>query len=198
MNAFARFAPALQFQPRLRGHLEEPQCSLLFGVVDDLVALERLIRSRGTLSSNLNDLLEEGLLRRNVVASKPTQSNYSLRERKRDCKDSDGPEELSAANLDYEFEYIVSLHAFACFPTSQSILSQVEPGSQDCLIPASTSLPTFLGMVSDAQSLNISALSDSFIFAISMSWFLSTHSGILSAPPQGLSFPWRLANSPLP
>lgn len=43
--------------------------------------LERLIRSRGTLSSNLNDLLEEGLLRRKVVASKPIQSNYSLTER---------------------------------------------------------------------------------------------------------------------
>jgi DNA-binding HxlR family transcriptional regulator len=40
--------------------------------------LERLIRSRGTLSSNLNDLLKEGLLRRKVVASKPIQSNYSL------------------------------------------------------------------------------------------------------------------------
>jgi DNA-binding HxlR family transcriptional regulator len=43
--------------------------------------LERLIGSRGTLSSNLNDLLEEGLLKRKVVASKPIQSNYSLTER---------------------------------------------------------------------------------------------------------------------
>jgi DNA-binding HxlR family transcriptional regulator len=43
--------------------------------------LERLIRSRGTLSSNLNDLLEEGLLKRKVVASKPIQSNYSLTEK---------------------------------------------------------------------------------------------------------------------
>jgi len=43
--------------------------------------LERLIRSRGTLSSNLNDLLEEGLLRRKIVASKPIQSNYSLTEK---------------------------------------------------------------------------------------------------------------------
>ena len=43
--------------------------------------LERLIRSRGTLSSNLNDLLEEGLLKRKVVASKPIQSNYSLSEK---------------------------------------------------------------------------------------------------------------------
>ena len=45
--------------------------------------LERLIRSRGTLSSNLNDLLEEGLLRRKVLASKPIQSNYSLTEKGR-------------------------------------------------------------------------------------------------------------------
>jgi DNA-binding HxlR family transcriptional regulator len=43
--------------------------------------LERLIGSRGTLSSNLNDLLEEGLLKRKVVASKPIQSNYSLTEK---------------------------------------------------------------------------------------------------------------------
>ena len=43
--------------------------------------LERLIRSRGTLSSNLNDLLNERLLRRNVVASRPIQSNYSLTEK---------------------------------------------------------------------------------------------------------------------
>jgi DNA-binding HxlR family transcriptional regulator len=43
--------------------------------------LERLIGSRGTLSSNLNDLLEEGLLRRRVVASKPIMSNYSLTEK---------------------------------------------------------------------------------------------------------------------
>jgi len=43
--------------------------------------LERLIGSRGTLSSNLNDLLDEGLLRRRVVASKPIMSNYSLSEK---------------------------------------------------------------------------------------------------------------------
>jgi DNA-binding HxlR family transcriptional regulator len=42
---------------------------------------EHLIGSRGTLSSNLNDLLEEGLLRRKVVASKPIMSNYSLTEK---------------------------------------------------------------------------------------------------------------------
>jgi len=43
--------------------------------------LESLIRSRGTLSSNLNDLLDEGLLKRNIIASRPIQSNYSLTEK---------------------------------------------------------------------------------------------------------------------
>jgi len=43
--------------------------------------LENLIRSRGTLSSNLNDLLNEGLLKRNIIASRPIQSNYSLTEK---------------------------------------------------------------------------------------------------------------------
>jgi len=43
--------------------------------------LESLIRSRGTLSSNLNDLLKEGLLSRNIIASRPIQSNYSLTEK---------------------------------------------------------------------------------------------------------------------
>ena len=45
--------------------------------------LERLIGSRGTLSPNLNDLLDEGLLRRKVVTSKPITSNYSLTEKGR-------------------------------------------------------------------------------------------------------------------
>jgi len=43
--------------------------------------LESLIQSRGTLSSNLNDLLKEGLLSRNVIASRPIQSNYALTEK---------------------------------------------------------------------------------------------------------------------
>jgi len=43
--------------------------------------LESLIRSRGTLSSNLNDLLNEGLLKRNIITSRPIQSNYSLTEK---------------------------------------------------------------------------------------------------------------------
>lgn len=43
--------------------------------------LERLIRSRGTLATNLNDLMEEGLVSRKVLPTKPIQSNYSLTEK---------------------------------------------------------------------------------------------------------------------
>jgi DNA-binding HxlR family transcriptional regulator len=43
--------------------------------------LEKLIRSRGTLASNLNDLMEEGLVARKVLPTKPIQSNYSLTEK---------------------------------------------------------------------------------------------------------------------
>lgn len=46
--------------------------------------LERLIRSRGTLATNLNDLIEEGLVTRKVIPSKPIQSNYSLTEKGRE------------------------------------------------------------------------------------------------------------------
>jgi DNA-binding HxlR family transcriptional regulator len=42
--------------------------------------LEKLIRSRGTLASNLNDLMDEGLVTRKVVPTRPIQSNYSLTE----------------------------------------------------------------------------------------------------------------------
>lgn len=45
--------------------------------------LEKLIRSRGTLATNLNDLMEEELVARKVVPSKPIQSNYSLTEKGR-------------------------------------------------------------------------------------------------------------------
>ena len=43
--------------------------------------LERLIGSRGTLASNLNDLVDEGLVARKVLPTKPIQSNYSLTEK---------------------------------------------------------------------------------------------------------------------
>lgn len=45
--------------------------------------LERLLRSRGTLTTNLNDLIDEGLINRKVITSKPIQSNYSLSEKGR-------------------------------------------------------------------------------------------------------------------
>ncbi len=45
--------------------------------------LEKVIRSRGTLSTNLNDLLGEGLIAREVVPSKPIQSIYGLTEKGR-------------------------------------------------------------------------------------------------------------------
>jgi DNA-binding HxlR family transcriptional regulator len=45
--------------------------------------LEKLITSRGTLASNLNDLMEEGLVARKVLPTKPIQSNYSLTEKGR-------------------------------------------------------------------------------------------------------------------
>jgi DNA-binding HxlR family transcriptional regulator len=65
--------------------LESPSVQILLFVYAKQevrhVDLERLIGSRGTLSSNLNDLLDEGLLRRKVVASKPITSNYSLSEK---------------------------------------------------------------------------------------------------------------------
>lgn len=40
--------------------------------------LTKLIKSRGTLSLNLKDLDEEGLIKRRIVDSKPIQAYYSL------------------------------------------------------------------------------------------------------------------------
>ena len=42
--------------------------------------LAKLIRSRGTLSLNLKEIDEEGLIQRRVVDTKPIQSYYSLTE----------------------------------------------------------------------------------------------------------------------
>jgi DNA-binding HxlR family transcriptional regulator len=46
--------------------------------------LEKLLASRGSLGTNLNDLLDEGLIKRKVIPTKPIQSNYSLTEKGRD------------------------------------------------------------------------------------------------------------------
>ena len=43
--------------------------------------LNKLLRSRGTLSLNLREFEEEGLIQRRVVATKPIQSYYSLTEK---------------------------------------------------------------------------------------------------------------------
>ena len=43
--------------------------------------LNQLITSRGTLSSNLTELDEEGLVQRRVVPTKPIKSYYSLTEK---------------------------------------------------------------------------------------------------------------------
>jgi len=40
--------------------------------------LTKLIASRGTLSLNLKELSEEGLIQRRVVTTKPIQAHYSL------------------------------------------------------------------------------------------------------------------------
>lgn len=40
--------------------------------------LAKLIKSRGTLSLNLKELDEEGLIKRRIVDSKPIQAYYSL------------------------------------------------------------------------------------------------------------------------
>jgi DNA-binding HxlR family transcriptional regulator len=43
--------------------------------------LTKLIASRGTLSINIKELEEEGLIQRRVVATKPIQAHYSLTSR---------------------------------------------------------------------------------------------------------------------
>ena len=43
--------------------------------------LTKLIKSRGTLSLNLKELDEEGLIKRRIIDSKPIQAYYSLSEK---------------------------------------------------------------------------------------------------------------------
>jgi DNA-binding HxlR family transcriptional regulator len=40
--------------------------------------LTKLIASRGTLSVNMKELSEEGLIQRRILATKPIQAHYSL------------------------------------------------------------------------------------------------------------------------
>jgi DNA-binding HxlR family transcriptional regulator len=46
--------------------------------------LTKLLTSRGTLSVNLKELEDEGLIQRKIVDSKPIQSYYSLTDRGRE------------------------------------------------------------------------------------------------------------------
>jgi DNA-binding HxlR family transcriptional regulator len=46
--------------------------------------LTKLIASRGTLSLNLKELEEEGLIQRRVMTTKPIQAHYSLTEKGRE------------------------------------------------------------------------------------------------------------------
>jgi DNA-binding HxlR family transcriptional regulator len=43
--------------------------------------LSEIVNSRGTLSLSLKDLVEEGLIQRRVLDTKPIQSHYSLTEK---------------------------------------------------------------------------------------------------------------------
>ncbi len=43
--------------------------------------LTKLMTSRGTLSLNLKELSEEGLVQRRIVTTKPIQAHYSLTEK---------------------------------------------------------------------------------------------------------------------
>ena len=43
--------------------------------------LTKLMTSRGTLSLNLKELSEEGLMQRRIVTTKPIQAHYSLTEK---------------------------------------------------------------------------------------------------------------------
>ncbi len=62
--------------------LETPSVRILLFVHEKVEVryadLTRLIASRGTLSLNVRELEEEGLIQRRVVTSKPIQAHYSL------------------------------------------------------------------------------------------------------------------------
>ena len=49
--------------------------------------LTKLIASRGTLSLNVKELEEEGLIQRRVVTTKPIQAHYSLTDKGREIAD---------------------------------------------------------------------------------------------------------------
>ena len=62
--------------------LQKPAVRILFFLHEKgevrYADLTKLIASRGTLSVNLKELSEEGLIQRRVVTTKPIQAHYSL------------------------------------------------------------------------------------------------------------------------
>ena len=62
--------------------LETPSVKILFFLHEKgevrYTDLTKLMTSRGTLSLNLKELEEEGLVQRRIVATKPIQAYYSL------------------------------------------------------------------------------------------------------------------------
>ncbi|KXB07726.1 hypothetical protein AKJ51_00340 [candidate division MSBL1 archaeon SCGC-AAA382A20] len=63
---------------------------LLFLLAEDEVRFSdftEIITSRGTLSENLKDLEEEGLIERRIVKSRPIKSYYSLSEKGKSIAD---------------------------------------------------------------------------------------------------------------
>ena len=62
--------------------LQKPAVRILFFLHEKgevrYTDLTKLIASRGTLSLNLKELSEEGLIQRRVVTTKPIQVHYSL------------------------------------------------------------------------------------------------------------------------
>jgi DNA-binding HxlR family transcriptional regulator len=62
--------------------LETPSVRILFFIHEQgevrYADLTKLIASRGTLSLNIRELEEEGLVQRRIVTTKPIQAHYSL------------------------------------------------------------------------------------------------------------------------
>ena len=65
--------------------LQTPSVKILFFLLERgevrYADLTKLMTSRGTLSLNLKELSEEGLMQRRIVTTKPIQAHYSLTEK---------------------------------------------------------------------------------------------------------------------
>jgi DNA-binding HxlR family transcriptional regulator len=71
--------------------LETPSVRILFFLHEKgevrYANLTKLISSRGTLSLNLKELEEEGLVYRKIMTTKPIQAHYSLTDKGREIAD---------------------------------------------------------------------------------------------------------------